>query len=308
MPDGPSTASPTPPNTLLKPVNFDYLRAGSIAEVCERLHALGEDARVLAGGQTLVPLLAMRLARPSVVIDINAVPDLAGITDAADHVAIRACTRQADTEASPIVRARLPLLAKGIRFVGHDQTRNRGTVGGSLVNADPSAEIALVAAALEATLVTQGTDDLATLPAADFFVGPMATALDPQRLLVEARFPVWGGGHRIGSGFHEVNVRSSDYALVSAAAQVALDADGTCRRATLAIGAANPFPIRIAAAADALVGNRLDDARIHAAAALVADAIEPSDDQQASAAYRRRTAVALAIRALTDARDEASRP
>jgi carbon-monoxide dehydrogenase medium subunit len=190
-------------------------------------------------------------------------------------------------------------------FVGHAPTRARGTVGGSLANADPAAEIALVAATLDATLCyREGTRD-AEMAAADFFTGAMTTGLPPGACLTAVRFQVWNE-ERLGVGFHEVNARRSDFAFVSAAAQMALDRDGTCRRLALGIGAATEIPIRLKAAERALVGTRLDEASVRAAIEEALREIETLADLHASAEYRRRVAATLAVRALADAQMQAA--
>lgn len=290
----------------MKAAEFDYIRADSVAAACAALAAAGpgEERKIIAGGQTLVPLMAMRFARPALLVDIDGIPGLDGIEARDNHVAIGAMTRQRAAELSPAVRDAVPLLARALRFVGHVQTRNRGTVGGSLVHGDPSAEIPLAAVALDAELEAEATGGKRAYAAASFFEGPMVTAIAPDECLVEARFPVWSGG-RIGTGFQEVASRRGDFAIVAAAAQVALDGDGTCTRIAAALGGVAPRPVRIAALEDALAGTRLEDGAIDAALASVGGAIEPDDDLHATAAYRGRVAEVLLGRAIREARDEA---
>lgn len=290
----------------MKAAEFDYIRADSVAAACEALAAAGpgEERKIIAGGQTLVPLMAMRLARPALLVDIDGIPGLGGIESRDSYIAIGAMTRQRAAELSPAIRDAVPLLARALRFVGHVQTRNRGTVGGSLVHGDPSAEIPLAAVALDAELEAEGTGGKRTYAAASFFEGPMVTAIAPDECLVEARFPVWNGG-RIGTGFQEVASRQGDFAIVAAAAQVALDGDATCTRIAAALGGVAPGPVRIGALEDALAGTRLEDGAIDTALAAVEAAIEPDDDLHATAAYRGRVAEVLLGRAIREARDEA---
>ncbi len=288
----------------MKAARFDYLRASSIDQACRALAECEGEARIIAGGQTLVPLMAMRLARPALLIDINRVAELAGIALDGDELVIGACTRQADALASPLVREHLPLLAEALSHVGHGQTRNRGTVGGSLCNADPSAEIPLVAQTLEAVLVARSVRGERRLMAVDFLDSAMMTALAPDECLIEARFPVWRDG-AIGHGFHEVSIRDSDFALGAAAAQVALDRDGACARLHVAVGGASPAPVRLGPVEDALGGGALDDAAIAQACAAIADLLDPHADIHADAAYRSRVAAAMARRAIASARDAA---
>jgi CO/xanthine dehydrogenase FAD-binding subunit len=281
----------------MKPAAFDYARPASLDEACAML-ADGDDVRVIAGGQTLVPLMAMRLARPKRLIDIARIPELAFVRREGDAVAIGATTRQCVLEHDPIVRADLPLLAKVMPFVGHAPTRARGTIGGSLANADPAAEIALVAVALGATLVYREGANTVEIPATEFFVGPMMTALPAAGCLISVRFPIWREA-RVGTGFHEVSARKSDFAFAAAAAQVALDDAGMCRRVALGIGAVTPCPLRLDATA--LEGTRLEPARVRDVVSTALQHIDPLDDLHASAAYRRRVAASLALRAVADA-------
>jgi carbon-monoxide dehydrogenase medium subunit len=282
----------------MKAAEFDYIRATSIDEVCDLLDD-GGDHKIIAGGQTLVPLMAMRLARPSLLIDIADIAELRFIRLDGDALCIGAATRQVDAERSALVREHLPLLTQALRWVGHPQTRNRGTIGGSVAAADPSAEIPLVGLTLEAHAVARTKAGERVLPLVGFFQGPMTTALAADECLTEIRFPVWRG--RVGSGFHEVSARASDFALVAAAAQVELDAAGACVRLATGLGGIGAAPVRIVSPGAALVGKPLDHAAIAAAVRRVVDEIAPEDDQHASAAYRRRVAPRLLARAIADA-------
>ncbi|HXQ52336.1 MAG TPA: FAD binding domain-containing protein [Stellaceae bacterium] len=288
----------------MKPVDFDYERPVSVDALCRRLAEAREDAKIIAGGQTLVPLLAMRLARPALLLDINRIAALDGIAAGDGFVAIRACTRQAAALAHETVRSRAKLLAKALKHVGHGQTRNRGTIGGSIANADPAAEIGLAALALDAALGVRSVRGERTIAIRDFFRGAMETALAPDECLVEMRLPVWRD-NAVGTGFHEMSVRHSDFALAAAAVQLALDAGGVCRRIAISIGGAAATPLRMAEAEKRLVGTRLEERDIADAGALVRDAIAPLPDPHASALYRRRVAASLAERAIAEARDEA---
>jgi len=283
----------------MKPASFEYERPAHLDEACALLSA-GDDVRIIAGGQTLVPLMAMRLARPKRLIDIARIPELAFVRDEGGAVVIGATTRQCVLEHDATVHAKVPLLAKVMPFVGHAPIRARGTVGGSLANADPAAEIALAAVTLAATLVYREGDTVAECAAADFFIGPMMTALPAAGCLTAVRFPVWREA-RIGVGFHEVNARRSDFAFASAAAQVALDDAGRCRRVALGVGGITPVPLRLDAVADAFVGSRAGEAITRDAVRAALADIELLSDLHASADYRRRAAATLAVRALTDA-------
>lgn len=283
----------------MKPAPFDYVRARSLNEALDALAAGGGDAIVLAGGQTLVPMMAMRLARPATLVDINEITSLAGIEETATGLHIRAMTRQAAALESESVRRRVPLLTKALSFVGHQQTRNRGTVGGSCAHADPSAEIPLAAITLDAEITLARNTGTRTVVARDFFEGALATARDSDEILTEITFPSWSG--RVGIGFQEVSPRHGDFAIVAAAVQLALAADGTCTRAAIGVGGASPAPVRVSEAEAALVGKRID-ASLAAQVARATDGVAtPGDDLHATAAYRRRAARVIVERAILEA-------
>jgi CO/xanthine dehydrogenase FAD-binding subunit len=286
----------------MKAAPFAYSRPETLDEACALL-AADDGARLIAGGQTLAPLMAMRLARPTRLIDIARLPGLAFVRQDADAIAIGATTTQRAAEAHALLRDKLPLLRRALPWVGHAATRARGTIGGSLANADPAAEIALVAVTLGARLRYRDRGSDAEIAAADFFVGPMVTVLPLTAVLTAVRFPVWAG--RVGVGFHEMSSRRSDFAFASAAAQVALAADGTCARLAVGVGAATEFPLRLTAVEQALTGTRPTLAAIRAAVSAALADISPMADLHASADYRRRVAHSLAVRAITDAVAEA---
>ena len=286
----------------MKPAPFDYVRPATLAEACVLL-AGDADARLIAGGQTLVPMMAMRLARPSKLIDIARLDDLRGIREVDGAIVLGAATRQVDAERSALVAAKLPLLAKALPWVGHAPTRNRGTIGGSIANADPAAEIGLVLATLDGSVTVREGNATRAVPVEKLFLGPMTTSLPASGCLTEVRFPVWMGT-AVGTGFHEVSARKSDFAYVSAAAQVELDSSGTCLRCHVGIGGATPVPTRLTSADD-LVGTKLEPAKVREAVLADTPKIEIMQDAHASLAYRRRVAAALAERAILEARDDA---
>jgi CO/xanthine dehydrogenase FAD-binding subunit len=285
----------------VKPVPFDYVRPSSVAEACALL-AQDDDTRVIAGGQSLVPLLAMRLARPTRLVDILRLPELSNVRENGNAIVIGATTRQAAAEHDPLIATKLPLLAKIFPWVGHPATRRRGTIGGSIAHADPSAEIPLVALTLGAEIVMRDIRGETVIDAGEFFLGPMVTAIPQGALLTAIRFPVWPQ-QRVGTGFHEVNARHSDFAFVCAAAQVAVDAAGRCTACAVGIGGLGEFPVRLDHAAEALIGTDLGDTA-EAVDAAMAD-LDIWGDLHASADYRRRTGGVLARRALSDARQGA---
>jgi CO/xanthine dehydrogenase FAD-binding subunit len=285
----------------MKPAPFDYFRPGSLAEACEIL-AGDEDARIIAGGQTLIPMLAMRLARPARLIDILRLKELRGIRAEDSAVVIGAVTRQVEVERSELVQRLLPLLTKALPWVGHPPTRARGTVGGSIANADPSAEIPLIAVTLGAEIEIESPTGRTGMPADEFFIGPMLTSVMPGDCVCAVRFPLWPHA-RVGTGFHEVSARQSDFAFVATAAQVAIDDDGRCLDAALGLGGVGDHALRIDVTP--LIGE--DIARISIADVVRAatEGLEASADLHASAEYRRRVASVLGTRALEDAFAEA---
>ncbi len=283
----------------MKPAPFEYVRPASLAEACSVL-AHDPDARLIAGGQTLVPMMAMRLANPSRLVDIARLDVLRGVRDENDAIVLGAVTRQVEAERSDLVAAKLPLLAAAMPWIGHAPTRARGTIGGSIANADPAAEIPLVLVTLGGSVRVRDDAKDYDVAAADLFVGPMTTAIPATACITAARFPVWREP-RIGVGFHEVSARKSDYAYVAAAAQVALDDAGRCVRCALGIGGATPVPTGLGVIDQQLRGTEPDHATISAAVAAVLADIEIMQDAHVSTRYRRRVAQGLAERALTDA-------
>ena len=286
----------------MKAAPFDYIKATSLDHA---LAALSEhdDAVVIAGGQTLVPMMAMRLARPSHLVDLNEIGDLVGIAADDKHLAIRAMTRQAAVLASDVVRAKLPLLAKALSFVGHAQTRNRGTVGGSIAHGDPSAEIPLCAVTLNAEIDLARKSGVRTIAARDFYEGPLMSVRRMDEILSEVRFPIWPQEKegKIGTGFQEISPRHGDFAIVAVAVQLQFDAKNVCRRAAIALGGASPNPVRAAELEASLYGQRIDAELIAKLVSSIDRVLSPTDDLHASAAYRRRAARTLTERAILEA-------
>jgi CO/xanthine dehydrogenase FAD-binding subunit len=289
---------------IMKAAPFEYTRAASLEEVCAALAEHGAEAKIIAGGQSLVPMMAMRLARPAWLVDVNHVASLQGISVEAGRLRVGAVVRQAAFERDARACAAVPLLAKAIRWVGHAQTRNRGTLGGSIAHADPSAEIPLVACALDATLELHDAAGSSEVAAREFFLAPMVTVLAPQQCLSQISLPIWTEA-RTGSAFEEVSIRHGDFALASACAQIALDAEERCTRAALGVGGATPVPQALPDLASSLLGKRLGEREIRDAATAAAQAIEPDGDLHASAEYRRHLARVLVERVLRQACEEA---
>jgi CO/xanthine dehydrogenase FAD-binding subunit len=286
----------------MKSAPFEYIRPQTLAEACALL-ADDEDARAIAGGQTLVPMLAMRLARPAKLVDIMRLPELAGIRAEAGALMVGATTRQVVAEHDVLIRAQVPALARVLPWVGHPPTRNRGTIGGSIANADPSAEIPLVAVMLGADILLATPDGPSQIPADDFFIGPMLTTMAPGECVSAVKFPVWS--HKtIGVGFFEISARKSDFAFASALAQVALDEEGRCIEIALGVGGVGDRALRLDVSS--LLGTRLDAAVVSDAVHAAAADMDSSSDLHASAAYRRRVAITLSMRAIEQARTDAS--
>ncbi len=299
----------------MKAAPFEYARPASLAEACSLLASHGPEAKLIAGGQSLVPMMAMRLARPAWLIDISRLAELQGLAAVAQdsagkdsHFAVGAAVRQCVMERDALARASVPLLARALRWVGHVQTRNRGTIGGSVAHGDTSAEIALVACVLDATLELRDTSGVSRIAARDFYLAPMITAIAPEQCLTEIRFPVWtstGADELRGCAFDEVSVRHGDFALVSACAQLAMDADGRCLRVELGIGGAAPVPLALPELGAQLVGMPLSERSIDDAAAAALDLIDPEGDLHATAEYRRHLARVLVGKVLRAAKEHA---
>jgi len=288
----------------VKAAPFSYARAGSVAEACEWLRRDGDDCKLIAGGQSLVPMMAMRLTRPNRLIDINEIPALKFIALEPALARTGACTRQCVTERDDALAEQVPLLRQALAWVGHAQTRNRGTVGGSLAHADPAAELPLVARVLDAAIVLRSATGVRTVPASDYFTGPLTTAMRPDECLEEIRWPVWEAA-RSGSAFAEISRRHGDFAMAAAAAQVTLDGEGRCGRASFGIGGGALGPRAFPEIAARFIGTRLEAAVVKDAAYAAAKEVDFHGDLHASAEYRRHLAAVLAARVLHAAREQA---
>jgi carbon-monoxide dehydrogenase medium subunit len=251
-------------------------------------------------------MMAMRLARPSRLIDIARIDALHCIREESNAIVVGAATRQATAAASATIAMKVPLLAAALPYVGHAATRARGTVGGSVANADPASEIPLVLTTLAGWIVLRDRSGSSGIAADDLFLGPMMTAAPRDACIIEICFPVWQVP-RIGVGFQEISARRSDFALVAAAAQIALDEGGRCTACVFGIGGASAAPQRYDSVAGSLIGSHLSDDEIANAAYAAADEIEIMSSPHASDAYRRRAAATLGARALMQARNDAMR-
>jgi aerobic carbon-monoxide dehydrogenase medium subunit len=288
----------------VKPAPFKHHAPSTLEESLEVLAQVGTDGKVLAGGQSLVPMMNLRLARPTDLVDLNGVVELTELAVDGGQLRIGAMVRQRSVERSAVLVGNWPLIQEALRHVGHVQIRNRGTIGGSLAHADPAAELPAVMLALEAELEVRSTTGRRTVTAADFFLDYYTTALEPTELLTEIRVP--GLPPRTGGAVEEISRRHGDFGIVGAYALLSLDPSGTkVERARLTFSGAAPTPIRSRAAESLLEGQTLDEAAIQAAAARAVEDLDPDDDVHASAQYRRETAAVVAARALRRAAERA---
>lgn len=282
----------------MKPAPFEYHDPASVEEALELLHRYGEEAKILAGGQSLVALLNFRLSAPAALIDINRIAELSYIKEQGGQLRFGAMTRQRAIEFSPLVAQRLPLLAEATGFVGHLPTRTRGTIGGSLAHADPAAEYPAVVTALEGELIVRGPAGTRVIRPPEFFRGVLTTALAPDEILVEARLPA--ALPKSGWAFEEFSRRHGDFAIAAVAAMVVMEGE-RCQMARLAAAGVGPTPVRLRGAEEMLEHAELTERTIHDAAAGAAELVAPGSDLHASADYRRHLIRVLTRRALTRA-------
>jgi carbon-monoxide dehydrogenase medium subunit len=284
----------------MKAPAFQYLRARSTAEACAMLAELGDDARIIAGGQSLMPILNMRLANPATLIDINPIAELAGIAADKSTVRIGALTRYRDIEESPLVRQHLSLIAQAMPYVAHAAIRNRGTLGGSLAAADPAAEMPACCLALDASMIIESTRGARSVKADAFFLGTFETALEPDELLIAVEFPIPGTEWR--HGFAEFSRRRGDFAIVGTAVRARIEARRVAEARIVLFGVGDR-PMRMTRAERALVVGLDHKAGITAAQATLDADLAPSSDNQASAETRLHLARVLLGRALAQFQD-----
>ena len=279
----------------MKPAKFDYHAPTSLDDAVALLQRYGGDAKILAGGQSLMPLLNFRLSRPAALVDLNRIASLAYIREENGQVRLGAMTRQRTIEFSPVVARRLPLLSEATKWVGHLPIRTRGTIGGSIAHADPSAEYPAVLTALEGEVVARGPKGERVVKAKDLFLTYLTTSLESDEVISEIRLPVIP----VGAGFalEEFARRHGDFAIVAIAAMVVPDAT-RCKQARLATAGAGPVPVRLRAAEEILERDGVTDAAIDAAARRAAELVSPDSDIHASADYRRHLTMVLTRRAL----------
>jgi carbon-monoxide dehydrogenase medium subunit len=278
---------------------FDYACPTTLPEAIELLASHDGDAKAIAGGQSLVPMLAFRLAQPTLLVDLRKLADLRGIRISDQGVTLGAMVRWRDIEDDDRLKTAHPLLKAAIAHVAHYQIRNRGTVGGSIAHADPAAEMPGIAMTCDAEIAVVGKSGAHVIQAADFFQGALTTALAPDEIIVEIRLPAWPAGRRWG--FQEFARRRGDFAMAAAAVFYDQDARGKARNAHVGVIGVGDRPLRLTAVEDVLNGESIDEATIAKADAATSAAVDPQDDIHASAAYRRSLVGTMVERALKSA-------
>jgi len=285
----------------MKPAPFKYIAAKSLDQALSLKAQYGEDARFLAGGQSLIPAMNFRLARPAVLIDINGLTELAGVDRSSAHIRIGALTRYRAIERDCALLRDCPMFADALPHIAHPQIRNRGTIGGNLAHADPASELPAIALAMQARMRIRSSGGEREIAASDFFVGALTTGLKADEMLVETVLPP--PGPRTGACFKEVARRRGDFALAGVAAILSLDPEGRCVQIRLALCGVGDTPLDASPVASALIRQRCTDRAIEAVAAEVQGTIAPFGNVHASARYQRHIAAVLVRRALATARN-----
>jgi carbon-monoxide dehydrogenase medium subunit len=281
----------------MKPAQFDYIAPTTLTAAVEALAATNGDGKVLAGGQSLLPLLNFRMVRPSLIIDLNGIKELSFIELRGESVVVGALTRHREIEQSALIASKLPILSAAMRHVAHLAIRNRGTIGGSLSHADPAAELPMMAVFHDATIVVEGTAGRRRIAAEEFFVDALTNSLEQDEIVAEVEFPI---PRQDGWAFEEVARRFGDFALASIAVSVRRGASRLEEARTAAMGVADT-PLRLRTVEDRLAGVEIDDGLPDRFSELVMSSVSPNSDLHASAEYRRRLLGALAKRAIATA-------
>ena len=284
----------------MKPAPFEYFAPLELQEALDLLERYGDEAKILAGGQSLMPLMNLRLARPGLIIDINRLSSLDTITATPEGgLTIGALTRQRALERSKIVQEQNPILAAAMPLIGHFQIRNRGTIGGSLVHADPAAELPAVSLLLGAEFLLRSKSAVRVVPAAEFFLSYLTTAIRPAELLTEIRLPKWPSGE--AWAVQEIARRKGDFALIGVALRAELDAEETIQKAVIVMFGVDSKSLRMERVEAILKGRRISEAFLRELSGVVAEELEPDSDIHASAAYRKEVGGVLVRRALESA-------
>ena len=286
----------------MKPTAFEYFTPSTVKEAIQLLESQGDEAKIIAGGQSLVAMMNFRAARPEVLIDINNIKELDYLREEGDELVIGALTRERTLEVSPLVKEKCPILAKAITHIGHLPVRFRGTIGGTLVHADPTAEIPIVATALDATMKIMGPSGERVLGADEFFLTYLTSAIEETEILVEVRIPTLLSKSAAWS-YKDIARRHGDFAIVAVASILSLNTDGVCREARIALGGVAPTPIRAKEAEATLTGQKITDSLIEEAAikAAESDDVDPDSDYHATAEYRKAMTKVLIKRGLKEA-------
>jgi carbon-monoxide dehydrogenase medium subunit len=289
---------------MIPPV-FEYVRPNTIHEAVSLLQLHGDDAKILSGGQSLIPMMKLRLARPSWLIDINAIHGLAYIREDEGYLKIGGLTREADIEQSELVRSKYPIIHETAMVIADPQVRNLATIGGNLAHGDPANDHGATMLALEAELVATGANGPRTIPIQDFFLSVFSTALEHDEILTEIRVPVPAA--RSGGAYFKLERKVGDFATAAVAAQVTLDADGVCTKAGIGLTNVGPTPLKAARAEAFLRGRKLDTQNIGEAAQLAMDESQPGSDLRGPAEYKKGLVKELTKRALTRAAERAGK-
>jgi aerobic carbon-monoxide dehydrogenase medium subunit len=285
------------------PQSFEYLRPKTLSEAITLLEKHGETAKILSGGQSLIPLMKVRLARPEYIVDINRLPDLQYIKEESGFLKIGALTREAELEASELVRAKYPVILDTARLIADPQVRNMATVGGNLAHGDPANDHPATMLALGAEIVAVGKNGERAIPINEFFLSVFTTALEQGEILTEIRIPIPPSGS--GGAYFKLERKVGDFATVGVAAQVTIDATGVCRRAGIGLTNVGPIPIKATRAEQSLIAKNIDGNQINRAANLAAEDSQPSSDLRGPAEYKLAMVRELTKRVLTRARERA---
>ena len=278
------------------PPAFEYARPATISDAIALLQKHGDDAKVLSGGQSLIPMMKLRLARPAWLIDINSIPGLACIHEEGGYLKIGGLTREADIEASDLIRSKYPIIHDTARVIADPLVRNLATVGGNLAHGDPANDHPATMLALGAEVAAIGPGSVRVIPIDSFFVSIFTTALEPAEILTEIRIPIPPPGS--GGAYFKLERKVGDFATAGVAAQITLDSNGTCQRVGIGLTNVGPTPIRARKAEESLRGKKLDNAAIGQAARLAAEESQPSSDLRGPEEYKRGLVKELTRRAL----------
>ena len=287
------------------PPTFDYLRPATIPEAIALLQQLGDDAKILSGGQSLIPMMKLRLARPAYLIDINRIAGLSYVKEEGGHLKIGGLTREAELESSPLIRSKYPIIHDTARVIADPQVRNMATVAGNLAHGDPANDHPATMLALGAKVVATGLSGVRVIPIGEFFVSLFTTALAQNEIVTEIQIPVPPA--RSGGAYFKLERKVGDFATAAVAAQITLDAGGVCQQAGIGLTNVGPTPIKATKAEHFLPGKKLDEATLRQAAQLASEAAQPSADLRGPAEYKKALVKELAFRALSRAVERAGK-